>query len=174
MFLAMNATMCEEIKNIYVLGHSMGPADIDYFDFLMRSTKTVETNDIPHEDERINVNPTEELYNRLQYVVESTGHHKITVGGEHAEAMKRKLMQEQNVRNDKYQKGFLKMFGKVPKQELEKASAKIKPRTEDAKWHISYYSDRDKEWIEIVMRELGCRSYKLYSSIDECLQPFKK
>jgi hypothetical protein len=76
--------------------------------------------------------------------------------------------------NAMYQREFLKMFGKVSKEELKKEAAKIEPRTEDAKWHISYYSDRDKLWIETVMRELGCKNFELYNSIDECLLPFKK
>ena len=39
MFLAMNGVMSEEIKDIYVLGQSMSPVDIEYFDFLMRCSK---------------------------------------------------------------------------------------------------------------------------------------
>ena len=38
-FLAMNGVMCEKIKDIFVLGQSMSPVDIEYFDFLMRSCK---------------------------------------------------------------------------------------------------------------------------------------
>jgi hypothetical protein len=36
------------------------------------------------------------------------------------------------------------------------------------------YRERDKKWMEIVMREFGCRNFELYSSIDDCLAPFKK
>ena len=42
------------------------------------------------------------------------------------------------------------MFGKPAKMELD--SVKVAPRTEDAKWHISYFGDTDKEWKEIVMK----------------------
>jgi hypothetical protein len=174
MFLAMHATMCEEIKNVYVLGHSMGPADLEYFDFLIRSTRVAGAGSDSKEYGKRDMDSLDELHNRLQYVIESAGYHNMDVDDEYTEAMIRKLMQEQETRNAMYQREFLKMFGKVSKEEFKKEAAKIEPRTEDAKWHISYYSDRDKLWIETVMRELGCKNFELYNSIDECLLPFKK
>ena len=47
-------------------------------------------------------------------------------------------------------------------------------RIQNAKWHISYFSDTDKEQIERVMRRGGCTDYKLYQSIDECIGTFRK
>lgn len=47
-------------------------------------------------------------------------------------------------------------------------------RIQNAKWHISYFSDTDKEQIERVMRRVGCTDYKLYQSIDECIGTFRK
>ena len=47
-----------------------------------------------------------------------------------------------------------------------------KQRREDAKWHISYYSDNDKKRIESVMNATGCSKYELYPSIDECIRRF--
>lgn len=169
MFLAMHAAMCEEIENIFVLGHSMGPADIEYFDFLVRSTQIPQTNNDMKEDAIIDEDPLEELFNRMQYVVEATGYDKENVEDEYAEAMARKFVQEQDARNAIYQKEFMKMLRGVSKKNLEEDAVKIKQRTEDATWHISYYSDRDKVWIETVMRELGCNNYKLYNSIDTLL-----
>lgn len=48
------------------------------------------------------------------------------------------------------------------------------PRLEDAKWHISYYSDEGKEQIEQVMSRTGCRRYELFSGIDGCIERFHK
>jgi hypothetical protein len=124
--------------------------------------------------EKRDVDSLDELHNRMQYVIESAGYHNGNVEDEYKDAMERKLRQEQDARDFMYQKEFLKMFGKVSKEELEKEFAKLKPRTEDAKWHISYHSDRDKARIESVMRKLGCRNFELHSSIDECLMPFRK
>lgn len=47
------------------------------------------------------------------------------------------------------------------------------PRKEDAVWHISYYSEQDKERIETVMKRAGCRKYVLYHGIDDCIAEFK-
>lgn len=46
-------------------------------------------------------------------------------------------------------------------------------RPEDAKWHISYYSEADKKRIENVMRRTGCKEFQLYPSIDECIAEFR-
>lgn len=46
-------------------------------------------------------------------------------------------------------------------------------RVQNAKWHISYFSDNDREQIEKVMKRAGCTNYQLYQSIDECIESFK-
>ena len=45
--------------------------------------------------------------------------------------------------------------------------------TEDARWHISYFSEDDKRRIESVMCKLGCTDYELFFSIDQCIERFK-
>lgn len=47
-----------------------------------------------------------------------------------------------------------------------------KPATSSAgaKWHISYFSEKDKKRIEEVMKNYGCGSYTLYSQIDQCIE----
>ena len=47
---------------------------------------------------------------------------------------------------------------------------KLPKRSEDAMWHISCYSDKDRIWAEQVMKWLGCKNYRLYDTIDECLK----
>jgi NurA-like 5'-3' nuclease len=120
----------------------MGPADIEYFDFLIRSTQVAGADSDSKECVKRDRDSLDELHNRLQYVIESVGYHNMDVDDEYTEAMTRKLMQEQEIRNDMYQREFLKMFGKVSKEELKKEAEKIESRTEDAKWHISFYSDQ--------------------------------
>lgn len=46
------------------------------------------------------------------------------------------------------------------------------PGTNNAKWHISYYSDKDRKQIENVMKRAGCDNYVLYQGIDECIRAF--
>ena len=61
------------------------------------------------------------------------------------------------------------MIGKKKTERIE-----AKPREIDAKWHISYYGDKDKTWKEIVMKEFKCTNYELVGSIDECIDKFRK
>lgn len=68
---------------------------------------------------------------------------------------------------------FFDLFGKVSEKDLNKVSKKVVTRIDDASWHISYYSDKDRQWSEALMKELGCKKVNLYPSIDECLVPFK-
>lgn len=172
MFLAMNGVMCEEIKDIYVLGQSMSPVDIEYFDFLMRSSKVPSLDNAEEESGELEAeDELDELNQRMQFIIDEIGYHN-TANESAANAMERRQQREQDARNEQYSKEFLKMLGKPAKTELD--SVKVAPRTEDAKWHISYFGDTDKEWKEIVMKELGCSNYQLYPSIDECISRWKK
>ncbi|MCD8196612.1 MAG: hypothetical protein LUE24_05530, partial [Lachnospiraceae bacterium] len=45
-------------------------------------------------------------------------------------------------------------------------------RLRNAKWHITYYSDKDKHRVKSVMKRLGLKRYTLYSNIDECIGKF--
>ena len=165
MFLALHGVMKEEIKDIYVLGHSMSPVDLEYFAFLMDATK-VESE--VEESEEIEAEEIDDLHNRMQYVINTVGY-----GGqaseEEIEAIERRYRQEQYARNTSFQKEFFKMIGKKKTGSIE-----VKPREIDAKWHISYYGDKDKAWKEIVMNEFKCTNYELVGSIDECIEKFKK
>lgn len=162
MFLAMHGVMCEDVKDIYVLGQSMSPVDIEYFDFLVRSSKIAsekedDTNDEPDE--------MADLDGRMQYVIDKVGYGRET-SEEAINATVRKMQQEQQARNEEFQKQFMKMIGKPSKHPIQKS---VSQRLQDAKWHISFFGDKDREWKEIVMRELGCTNYQLYPSIDECI-----
>ena len=71
MFLALHGVMKEEIKDIYVLGHSISPVDLEYFAFLMDATK-VESE--VEESEEIEAEEIDDLHNRMQYVINTVGY----------------------------------------------------------------------------------------------------
>lgn len=166
MFLALHGVMKEEIKDIYVLGQSMSPVDLEYFAFLMDATKVEPA---AKAREEVEVEAIDDLHNRLQYVINTVGYGD-QASEEETEAIERRYRLEQDARNDFFQKEFFKMIGKKKKSE----SVQVKPREIDAKWHISYYGDKDKAWKEIVMREFKCTNYELLGSIDECIEKFRK
>lgn len=165
MFLALHGVMKEEIKDIYVLGHSISPVDLEYFAFLMDATK-VESEVEDREDTEVEA--IDDLHNRMQYVINTIGYGE-QASEEEDEAIERRYRQEQEARNASFQKEFFKMIGKKKTERIE-----AKPREIDAKWHISYYGDKDKTWKEIVMKEFKCTNYELVGSIDECIEKFGK
>lgn len=175
MFLANHMVMAEEIKYVYVLGHSMGVPDIEYFAFIADATRIhnlEKPNSIETNDDLSSIN---EINNRLQYVI-NHGRNRIDekkIDAEQEEAVAKKYLQEQTARNQECQREFLKLFGNVSDKDIEKISTKTALRVDDAIWHISYYSDRDRQWAETLMKELECKKIKLYPTIDECLAPFK-
>lgn len=172
MFLALNGVMSGEIKDIYVLGQSMSPVDIEYFDFLMRATSisSGESSEETCEEEFEALDKMDELTHRMQYVIDEVGYHN-RASESAVNSMERKLNKEQNARNERFLKEFMKILGKPTTGIVDTES--VNPRVENAKWHISYYGDEDKRWKEIVMKELGCRNYEMYSSIDECIARWK-
>ena len=180
MFLAVRGVIPEQIKNVYVLGHSMGLPDVEYFSFLADAT-TVHSSDesvleAPEEVIDENLDPLGELYNRLQYAINHTSpcadHDQINEAQE--ESVARRFEKEQSARNQEFERIFMKFFGKPSKKSTLQAEESRSPRTEDAIWHISYYSEKDKRWAETLMDALGCKNVQLYSSIDECLKSFKE
>lgn len=94
-----------------------------------------------------NLNTMEQLNKRFQYAINLVGYHldEERMDEEQAEAVSGKYEQEQTERNEAFQKMLIKSFGKVYKRELDQAEAVKVPRTEDAVWHISYFSSRDKQ-----------------------------
>lgn len=175
MFLAMHQVMSEEIKNVYVLGHSMGLPDIEYFAFLADATRVSNYEERKSKEINVDLNSIDELHNCLQYAINNVGynHDDKNIDLEYEEAVFRKYENEQDIRNQEYQKMFFKSLGKVSGEDTDKAATKTVHRTDDAAWHISYYSDRGRRWSETLMKELGCKKVNLYPTIDECLAPFK-
>lgn len=171
MFLAMcHGMMPEEIKQVYVLGHSMGLSDIEYFDFLVNATSVHRTESAQNESEFSEIaDPVDELHNRLQYVINHVGYKNDgDITKEQEDAMLRKLESEQDAVNAEVQRSLRKIIRKrIDEKEVEQP--RIVNSTENAEWHISYYSERDRLWIEALMKELGCTNFKLYPSIEQCL-----
>lgn len=175
MFLAMHAVAAEEIKSVYVLGHSMGLPDVEYFAFLVEATKTHNFEEANRGENNKALNSIDEINDRLQYAINHGGYQldSESINEEQKEAVARKFIQEQAIRNQEFKKTFTKLFNRANEKSIDEMSAESVNRTEDAIWHISYYSGRDKEWVEQLMKELGCKKFKMYPTIDECLKPFK-
>lgn len=173
MFLAMHGCMAEEIKNVYVLGHSMGLPDIEYFAFLAEATGLHDSEEYESKGAHEETCSMDDLNMRLQYAINKSGYGfgDNLIEPEQKEAVEKRFRMEQGERHREMEKAFFKLFKK--EKYCTDNPIKVKPRKEDATWHISYYSERDKRWEERVMAMLECKNVRLYSSIDECLASFR-
>ncbi|MCD7771209.1 MAG: hypothetical protein LUH23_03895 [Oscillospiraceae bacterium] len=108
MALAIAGIYDYDIKDIYVLGHSLGVADIGYFNFLSCATQTVKSNQdddtcnesLAHDD--FYEESLSDLNDRIQYVIKRYGNDKtITeeISPEEEKAFLRRLSAEQQERN---------------------------------------------------------------------------
>ena len=168
-FLALHNIKPDDIKKIYVLGHSMSLPDIEYFSFLLDATKiAVQENrsDCTKDNAFDNL---DEMHNRINYSINRYGYRNHDVSDEQRNAVQRQLNLEQESRNNYFEQQFKKMFHLKNTQKANHISQKSTRKT-DAEWHISYYNDRDRIWIEKAMEELGSTNYKLYNSIEKCLE----
>lgn len=176
MFLGIHGVMPEDITNVYVLGHSMGLPDIEYFAFLISATKvhqTIEYNN--KKDDLVDSKSIDALYNRIQYAInnESRSLNSENVNPLQVESIQNQYLEEQDARNLEFQEMFIKQFDQAKYKYSDKKEQEIVTRKVDATWHITYHSENDKKWAKALLKELGCKKFQLYPTIDECLFPFK-
>ena len=95
-------------------------------------------------------------------------------------AVRKRYLREQEERNKKIQKEYLRMLNKnlhlgyiTPKEAFLEVDEETIKKLNGAEWHISYFSNEDKEKIEKSMSNFRCKNYILYNSIDECIKKFK-
>lgn len=177
-FLAVHGVNKEDIKDIYVLGHSMSPPDLEYFCFLVDAT-CLHPLEEPEErpEERDDLDPMEEFFARMDYTIKHYGYRHD--GGQtdprQERAMARQLGLERDAQQALMEKEFFRAMGiKRGWRGLRGEMPAVRPRerTEDAMWHLSYYGDADKVWKDTVLQKLGCRRYELLPAIDACLEKF--
>lgn len=178
MFLAMHGVMKENIKDIYVLGHSMSMPDMEYFAFFMDATRVpkhsaADTEQGPEPES--DPDTLDALHNRMQYAIRHGGYQikDSEIEPEYRDAVMRQFAREQKERSDLLERDFFRMLQKKQKPDRGDQQSPANPeRTEDARWHITCFKDKDRQWIEGIMKIWECENYVLYPSIDECLKPF--
>lgn len=175
-FLALHGASPQGIRNIYVLGHSMSPVDLEYFCFLADATRCGPPK-FRAEDADTVGDPLEDLDLRLKYTIARTGG---SISDEDADpetvqAIWRQSTREQEQRSERFLDDFGKMLKRAAKMNGT-SNATVPPstpRATDAQWHISCFRKEDRIYAEAVMKELDCPNYRLYDTIDEALLPFK-
>lgn len=189
MFMASKGIMVEDIKNIYVLGHSMSPVDMEYFLFLFNATKISAGDEADLKEAEFGAEVgdydpynLDELQKRMDYTIQHIGYgfDEEDIDEENIQAVMHRFEAEQEGRNLEYQNEFKKMLRREDRKRfkgkataIDLGTAKPVERTKSANWIISYYGEESRIWYETVMKELGCESYKLFPSIDDCLKELK-
>ena len=178
-FLSLRGMVSHNIKNVYILGHSMSISDMEYFYFLSQSTQVLKSK-LPaaaeYNDDCEEIDPWDDLHLRIDYIINRIGYglDDEMIDQDQKAAIKRKCDAEQAAMDEVYEKYIMKRFKKRIKHKkfnrLQEADPPI--RTEDAVWYITYHTEKDRLWIEHIMNELEYKNYILYPSIDECLKPF--
>lgn len=108
-------------------------------------------------------------------------HRKEDIDGKAAETVRKRFIMEQALRTKEIIEELcvMKNVVELPEDCLSvlKAADFIdgghEPRKQDATWHISCFSDKDKVQAEKVMARAGCKDFVLYRGIDECIECFK-
>lgn len=191
-----------DIKDVYVLGHSLGDADIEYFEFLGEAVSGKTTDEEILADLVSNErDPLDELNNRIQYIIKTYGKDPTiidTVTQEEKSAIHRKFLREQQERDAAIEEVFSKKLsngGKKRRCKLSNSGTRVHRKSDalkedrqkihvnrnsirsgrisDARWHITYYSDADKKRAQTLMNKLGT-DYELLGSIDEAVEKIRR
>lgn len=221
-FLSLHGVSAQDIKHIYVLGHSMGLVDMAYFLYLIDATrvKSSESHNSKHGFDADTAkglaqlddsDPLEELNNRIQYSIKCYGADPTldnTITEEEYLSTQRRFRIEQAERDARKEKLFLNRLEKATKRSKKNNWArahdskhsnptvqntlsidKLSPETSsamplqaekkttreaDALWHISCFSEQDHKQVETVMDLAEFENYRLYKTIDECLDAIGK
>ena len=224
-FMTIDGVHIEDITDIYVLGHSFGEPDYEYFEFLVKATQAgIDVNKLSALWQVRNIGlqniSEDELFEWIHLnVIYATQHRRLGLRKENIsfpkeEMLEKRLFGKTNVYTDgegkihEIDEIIPKAREAVRKRFIMEQAARTKEviedlcilkhvdqlpddcysvlaaadyidgghdkRVQNAKWHISYFSDKDREQIEKVMNRAGCADYKLYQSIDECIEKFEK
>lgn len=176
-FLATHGANKEDIRDIYVLGHSMSPPDLEYFILLMDATRINDSMESKDElEELADLDPIEEIDTRINYAIQHYGYKYASeqTDPRQDQVMALRLRQEQAAQQEWMEKEFFRTMGiRCSRRRSKEGFSPIqKQRTEDAMWHLSYFKDSDRAWKETVLQELKCKRYELLPTIDACLEKF--
>ena len=162
--LALNKIDLSRIKNIYVLGHSLAEVDFEYFNFLAGKQATLR-NATTTEAELPPYGCFDDRFMRIQYEIERFGNGLANemIDPALCAAMARHRHMDQITK----ELSFLGYAGKLCDETQKKLLLDTRDGSNirNAKWHVSYYSEGDKQRVKEVLDRLGVQNYELCPSI---------
>lgn len=163
----------EDIKEIYVLGHSFGDVDLDYFKAL-QSMFMGDASKI--KKKRINIEEVDEIGQimlRIDYLTKTIGsfYRFDEPTRESIQAMDRKLQYEHQCFDDELERTVLKLLKLKSKEYKGLLRNNIYKSTnkKNIKWHITCYEDEERNELEEKIKSIKISNYKVHKTIEECL-----
>lgn len=179
-FLARRGVKLADIKHIYVLGHSFGAADREYFEELASATggKKITEN----QKEYFPDNSMEALHLMIGHVILTYGNDgpHPEIDAEAARGFAQVIYQRQREHmwesiQTQYRRSIFKQRRKFPNQLRRLEQVLSAPcDAPPVKWHISYRSETGKQRIENVLHDVGVENYEMYGTINSCIDAFQK
>ncbi len=179
MNLAVSGVDANKVTDVYILGQSMSPPDLEYYVFLneafsVHNDRNDEVLECGASDE---LDSLEEMANRIHYVIEHVGYQtdEEEIAEECRSSIMRRYNEEQHLRNVRLEKRFMRaisIYEKLHFWRKKKTTEKEElpaTRTQNATWHVAYHGEKDRIWKEHVAKELGMQ-FTVHPSIEECLE----
>lgn len=177
--LLLAGVKLEDIKEVYVLGHSLGSADFEYFRYLKSITSSKNEYQNESKINLKNYHPAREAFLRLQYAIKK-------YGGDYTQddrptkaenlAIKKKFLFDKRYTDAEIMQSYLEKISRVLGKDLnsckeiqELLTTKVS-RKQDATWHISCFTPESLKNAETLMKNIHCQNYKLYNSIDDTIK----
>lgn len=180
-FLAVRGVRLSDIRHIYVLGHSFGSADMEYFREL--SDKTGGKQEPEEIKDFWGIDSWEADHLAIGYTILTYGNdglhpeidaEKVLAYGQYMYHQQKDALWR-STRNAYRRRESDRNIYPYRFRDLNKVLASS-PEAAPAKWHVSYHKEADKTRIEQVLRMIGVQAgdYTLYDSIDQCLADFRQ
>lgn len=172
LFFSLRGVMPDDIKRVYVLGHSMGLVDFEYFAYLLNNFRVYSGEETIEklEDEKLieKVLSDEDLQGRIQYITDTIGYSKEERDVEVicVEAMERLRELNRRAIENTY---LFEIFGE---EDLDSKLDYKSNRGDDAIWHVSCYGDKDEKWKREFFSQFDYTKFILHDGIDECLDDY--
>lgn len=167
-FLASHEVEIGDIKDVYVLGHSMSEPDFGYFEFLAQRGYP-EWERHFDEAELAPIDSVGDMSDRANYEIHrfGNGEPESRIESRFVNSMNRWKSAVQLGREEAFLANAQDLLSSVGNCMLRRSGSVSE--SSSAQWHITCYSDKDKARVREVMERLEVKDFELLDTIDAAL-----